>query len=143
MQNGLFFTNNRRNTRRCFYDSSDDLITPFDNNRLLLDDREDNVFNSLDYKLLSGGEGKGKVKHKQTAEDTSVYSSSQSPLKMVFKKKAGTMTTVSPSVTPVPALISSSTNSNKNESITVDPVKTTEKLPSPTQVILNFGYKQI
>jgi hypothetical protein len=96
------------------------------------------VYNSLDYKLLSEGEGKGKVKHKQASEDTSVFSSSQSPLKMVFKKKAGTITTVSPSSDPVSN--TSLPKSSRKESITTDQAKTTETLPSPSQVILQVHF---
>ena len=120
------------------------MITPFDNEQLLLDDKEDDIYNSLDYKLLSEGEGKGKAKHKLVSDgkmDTSVYSSSQSPLKMVFKKKAGTMTTVSPpSATCDPVSNTSLTKSSRKESTTADTVRTTETLPSPTQVILQVDF---
>ena len=116
------------------------MFTPFDNEQLLLDDQDDDIYNSLDYKLLSEGEGKGKGKHKQASDgkmDTSVYSSSQSPLKMVFKKKAGTMTTVNTSSgTSDPISNTSLTKSSRKESTTADPSKMTETIPSPVQVII-------
>ena len=120
------------------YDSSDDLTTPFNNDQLVLDEQEDAVWNSIDYKLLAEGEVKGTSKYKQISEsnaDTSVYSSSKSPLKMVFKKKSGTITTVSPSVTPEPTSFVNKLKNSRKESLTKDPGIPAETFASPSQVI--------
>ena len=122
------------------YDSSDDLVTPFNNDELLLDEQEDEMCNSIDYRLL-GGEVKGTSKYKQIPDsnaDTSVYSSTKSPLKMVFKKKSGTMTTVTPSVTPEPISSANTFKSSRKESISKDLGKPAESFASISQVILNL-----
>ena len=122
----------------CSYDSSDDLISPFNNEQLLLDDQEDEICNIVDYKLMAGGEGKGKSKYRQICEsksDTTVFSSSKSPLKMVFKKTSTSMTTVSPSVTPEPAAFANVTKSSRREPYVNEPEKPTETFTSPSQVL--------
>ena len=116
------------------YDSSDDLTTPFDNEQLLQHDEEYEISKKLEYKLISGEE-KGKLKYKQIAEsksDTSVFTSSKSPLKMVFKKTSSTMT-VSPSVTPEP-ISSIVTKNSRKESVSNVPEKLVETFASPSQV---------
>ena len=123
------------------YDANDDLVTPFDNEQLMFDEQEDDDYHSIDYKLLKEGEGKGKSKHKQSSDsnvDINVFSSSKSPLKMVFKKTSNSMITVSPSVTPEPATSSSLAKTSRKESLTDEPLRITESFPPSPQVIFNF-----
>ena len=103
------------------YDSDDDLKAPFDNGQLLLDDKEDDFLQSMEYKLLSDGEIKGpQPKYKQISpnEGSSTPMTAKSPLKMVFKKTSNSMTTVSSSVSAEPSPIGSvsSTKSLKKKS---------------------------
>ena len=97
-------------------------------------DEEYEISKKLEYKLISGEE-KGKLKYKQIGEsksDTSVFTSSKSPLKMVFKKTSSTMT-VSPSVTPE-HISSIATKNSRKESVSNVPEKLVETFASPSQV---------
>ena len=97
-------------------------------------DEEYEISKKLEYKLISGEE-KGKLKYKKISEsksDTSVFTSSKSPLKMVFKKTSSTIT-VSPSVTPEP-MPSIATKNLRKESVSNEPEKPVEAFSSPSQV---------
>ena len=130
----IFISFLRFKTKWWSYDSSDDLTTPFDNEQLLQHDEEYEISKKLEYKLISGEE-KGKLKYKKISEsksDTSVFTSSKSPLKMVFKKTSSTIT-VSPSVTPEP-MPSIATKNLRKESVSNEPEKPVEAFASPSQV---------
>ena len=130
--------NYRTDKHMCSYDSNDDLRTPFNNDQLLIEEQEDEVFNIVDYRLLTEGEAKGPSSYKQISEssvETSVYSSSKSPLKMVFKKTSGT-TTVSPSVTPEPSLPTNKLKISKKQALSRDLGKAAESFDSPSQVTI-------
>ena len=97
-------------------------------------DEEYEISKKLEYKLISGEE-KGKLKYKKISEsksDTSVFTSSKSPLKMVFKKTSSTIT-VSPSVTPEP-MPSIATKNLRKESVSNELEKPVEAFASPSQI---------
>merc|ERR1712141_603947 len=99
-------------------------------------DEEYEISKKLEYKLISGEE-KGKLKYKKISEsksDTSVFTSSKSPLKMVFKKTSSTIT-VSPSVTPEP-MPSIATKNLRKESVSNEPEKPVEAFSSPSQNVV-------
>ena len=117
------------------YDSGDDLITPINYEQLLLEDEEDKIFQSIKYKCLSDEEGREKLRQTKDSNktDTTVISSSKSPLKMVFKKTSSSMT-VSPSVTPTPPVSSNLKTNTTTESFTEDLRIPTDTSPSTSQV---------
>ena len=117
------------------YDSSDDLISPINNERLMIEVEEDRIFEAIKFKVLAEGEVEERFKHKQTSSqsDTTVIASSKSPLKMVFKKTSSSMT-VSPSVTPTPPVSSNFKHNNTNESFAEVLATQTDTSPTNSQV---------
>ena len=117
------------------------MITPINQEQLLLEDKEDKIIQSIKYKFLSDGEGGERLKQRQESNktDTTVISSSKSPLKMVFKKTSSSMT-VSPSVTPTPPVSSNLKTNNTTESFTEDLRIPTDTSPSTSQVRINNGF---
>ena len=105
------------------------MISPFNIEKLLREDEEDRIFQSVRYKVLAEGEVGERSKHKS---DTTVMTSSKSPLKMVFKKTSSSMT-VSPSVTPTPPISSNLKLSNRNESFVDESAIPTDTSPSNSQ----------
>ena len=134
----LNFFKYRKNTQIASYDSNDDLTSPFDVDQLSLIEKEEEFLNSMGYKLLTEGEIKGSKKYKQISlsdTSTSNQSSSKSPLKMVFKKKSDTITTVSStSLTPEAPLPASLSKVSKRKEFAKDSGITTESFTSPSQV---------
>ena len=107
----------------------------------MLEVEEDRIFEAIKFKVLAEGEFEERFKHKQVSSqsDTTVISSSKSPLKMVFKKTSSSMT-VSPSVTPTPPVSSNFKPSNRNESFAE--VLATETDTSPTNSQVKYRHKR-
>ena len=101
----------------------------------MLEVKEDRIFEAIKFKVLSEGEFEERFKHKQVSSqsDTTVISSSKSPLKMVFKKTSSSMT-VSPSVTPTPPVSSNFKPNNRNESFAEVLAAQTDTSPKNSQV---------
>lgn len=122
------------------YDSGDDLMTPFNKQKLLHEVEEERLFEAIKYKVLAEGEiaERSKHKHESNRSDTTVETSSKSPLKLKFKLKTPSSKTISPSVTPTPPMSSNPNADNRNESFTEALANTNDSSPISSQV----RYKQ-
>ena len=101
----------------------------------MIEVEEDRILEAIKFKVLAEGEFEERFKHKQVSSqsDTTVISSSKSPLKMVFKKTSSSMT-VSPSVTPTPSVSSNLKPNNRNESFAEVLATQTDTSPTNSQV---------